>query len=484
MEKAAQINSTASSKFKKMKTIITLFLTFSFLQIAFAQGTYTDEQRQKDKAKLDSICKKSPNSCIYYNEIIGVNSIFKNHAPRRIVRNSKICFNKKFEYTVTGNGKTTFGCYYINTRDGYVAQFLNEGNESCRGMEKPEPGFNMMITSKVGESFIFRIDNRGVKTFMAQMPIEGVPYGGSTNFVVKYPGALSSPYRELFTNEKLPTLPYIIEGISDSSSKYLFGPYLAERIPLKDYIGAYGTGYYADGIASTFICLGIENPESFVKIIKITDVNECFDGSEFKDEVTRNTYLNDQFLKEKDENLRNKESGMNTTDCDAKPNLIKFKREVVKKEINYNKYLQDGGNPQSTAGLKLGAMAQDVVDQVIIHRYETQIKICEQKYTIQLSSQQSNAAQIKEKALKKIECYSLAVNQLNELENTLNEINQRNRNDDAKSLMEKNKAYLDKMKDINLDCNTNKWGNTKVSPLDNGSKILRDQLMEKIKRKK
>ena len=129
-------------------------------------------------------------------------------------------------------------------------------------------------------------------------------------------------------------------------------------------------------------------------------------------------------------------------------------------------------------------MAQDVVDQVIIHRYETQIKICEQKYTIQLSSQQSNGAQIKEKALKKIECYSLAVNQLNELENTLNEINQRNRNDDAKSLMEKNKAYLDKMKDINLDCNTNKWGNTKVSPLDNGSKILRDQLMEKIKRKK
>ena len=66
----------------------------------------------------------------------------------------------------------------------------------------------------------------------------------------------------------------------------------------------------------------------------------------------------------------------------------------------------------------------------------------------------------------------------------MNEINQRNRNDDAKSLMEKNKAYLDKMKDINLDCNTNKGGNTKVSPLDNGSKILRDQLMEKIKRKK
>lgn len=466
-----------------MKKLITILVLFSFLQITFSQGTYTEDQRKKDKAKLDSICKKSPNSCLYYTDLIGVKSIFKNHAPRRIVRNSRICFNKKFEYTVTRNGQTKVGCYYINTRDGYVAQFLDDLNESCRGMEKPQPGFNMMISSKVGESFIYRINNRGEKTFMAQMPIENVPYGGSTNFVIKYPNALANPYRELFTGEKLPTLPYLIEGIRDSSSKFLFGPYLAERIPLKDYVGAYGTGYYADGIASTFICLAVENPDNFVKIVKITDVNECFDGTEFKDEAVQNIYLNGQILEEKDENLRNKESGMNTTDCDAKPNLVKFKREVVKKEINYNKYLQDGGNPQSTAGLKLGAMAQDVVDQVIIHRYETQIKICEQKYTIQISSQQSNGAQIKEKALKKIECYSLAVNQLNELENTLNEINQRNRNDDAKSLMEKNKAYLDKMKDINLDCNTNKGGNTKVSPLDNGSKILRDQLMEKIKRK-
>ncbi len=467
-----------------MKNLFIIFLTLLSCEFAFSQGNYTEAQRKKDKAKLDSICKKSPNSCIYYSDLIGVKSIFRNHTPRRIVRNSRICFNKKFEYTVTRNGKTDLRCYYINTRDGYVAQFLDEGNESCRGMEKPQPGFNMMITSKVGESFTFQIDNRGQKTFTAQMPIENVPYGGSTNFVIKYPTALTSPHRDLFTNENLPTLPYLIEGISESSSKFLFGPYLAERIPLKDYIGAFGTGYYADGIKSTFICLAVESPNNFVKITKITDVNECFDGSEFKDEAVRNIYLNGQILEEKDENLRTKEEEINATDCDAKLHLVKYEREVLKKEMTYKKYLENGGNSQSKEGLRLGTMAQDVLDQVIIHRYETQVKICEQKYTIQISANQSNGAQIKEKALKKIQCYNLAVNQLNELETILEEIGTRNRNNYPMALYEKNKAYQARMKDINLDCNMTKAGNTKVNPFDNGSKILRDQIMEKLKRKK
>ena len=61
---------------------------------------------------------------------------------------------------------------------------------------------------------------------------------------------------------------------------------------------------------------------------------------------------------------------------------VKYQREVLKKEMTYKKYLENGGNAQSKEGLRLGTMAQDVLDQVIIHRYETQVKICVQKYTI------------------------------------------------------------------------------------------------------
>ena len=96
-----------------MKTLFSFLVTFIFLQISFAQGTYSEEQRRKDQAKLDSICKKSPNSCLYFEDLIGKKSVFRNHTPRRIVHTNKICFNKKVEYFAIQNGKSSIGCYYI-----------------------------------------------------------------------------------------------------------------------------------------------------------------------------------------------------------------------------------------------------------------------------------------------------------------------------------------------------------------------------------
>lgn len=461
-----------------MKNLLPLFLALLCCQFAFSQGTYTEAQRKKDKAKLDSICRKSPNSCIYYNDVIGVKSIFKNFSPRRIIHTTKICFDKKFEFSVTRNGKITLGCYYINTRDGYVAQFMNQQNESCRGMNNPQPGFDMMITSKVGESFIFRINLRGEKTFMAQMPIEDVPYGGSTNFVLNNPRVLALPYREPFTNQNLPTLPYYIEGSNSSSVKYLFGAYHAQRIPLKDYFGAFGTGYYSDSMGNTFICLAVESTNNFVKIIKISDVNECFDGSEFKDEIAINTYINNQILEEKDKDLQNQASSGTNMNCAAANILIQHKRQVISKEVEYNKYIQNGGNPQSKEGLKLGAMAQDVTDKVIEHRLETEKNICDQEYTVQSSSD----AKLKDRAQRKIQCYSLAVNQLNVLKTSLDQVSTRNGNNYGKALGEKSMMYIKKMAEINMDCNLDKAGNIKKNVMDEGSQKLRDQLQKILKR--
>ncbi|MCI3936996.1 hypothetical protein MQX03_07280 [Chryseobacterium aahli] len=466
-----------------MKTIFTFFITFLMLQIFVAQGTYTEEQRRRDQTKLDSICKKSPNSCLYYDDAIGPKSVFRNHAPRKINRTQKICFDKKLEYMATINGKTKRGCYYMNSVTGYVAQFLTNLNESCNGMNNPQPGFEMMITSKVGESFTFKINKRGERTFYAEMPPEGVPYGMSTNFVLKNPRALSLDYREPFTNLNLPTLGYVIEGIGESSTKYLFGVYHAQRIPLKDYVGAFGTGYYKDGMGNTFICLAVESENNFVKIEKITDVTECFDGSLFKDGVEEALQSNEETIREREKDLDYQDNLEYGKTCEATTALVQHKRQVLNKEKSYHNFIKSGGNPNSKDGLRLGAMAQDVTDQVVTHRLETEKRICAAEYSIQVASREYNGAKAKERASKKIACYSIAVKQLDELQKSLTAINVRHGSNYAKALAEKNMLYLSKMRSIDTNCNQDKAGNTKKNPMEDGAKQLGEQLKEMIKRK-
>lgn len=466
-----------------MKTIAIFIFTFFLLQITLAQGTYTEEQRQKDKAKLDSICRKSPSTCLYYSDIIGINSVFKNHTPRRLERNQKICFDKKFQYFATKNGKSLRGCFYMNTRTGYVAQFMSHINESCDGLANPQTGFELMITSKVRESFIFRISKRGERTFSAQMPMEGVPYGGSTNFVLKNPIALASDFREPFTNQNLPTVPYVIEGISESSSKYLFGAYHAPRIPLKDYAGAFGTGYYADSLGNTFICLAVESENNFVKIEKITDVNECFDGSSFKDENQDNIQTSEELIKEKEKDLDYQDNLEYNKNCEAGAALVLHKRQILEKEKNYTDFIKAGGNPNGKDGLRIGAAAQDVIDQVITHRLETEKKICAQDYSIYVASKEYNGEKNKERAQNKKQCLSAAVRQLDDLQKYLEAINVRNGTNFAKAVREKNLLYLNKMKEIDTSCNLDKAGNIKKNPLENGAKNMGEQLKEIIKRK-
>lgn len=465
-----------------MKTFITILFTIISLQFTFAQATYTEAQRKKDKAKLDSICKKSPSNCLYYSGVIGANSIFKRLVPRRIVRTSKICFDKKFEYFTVINGKSSSGCYYMNTRDGYVAYFLDNNNNSCDGLQNPQPGFDMIISSKIGESFIFRISNRGVKTFMAEMPIEGVNYGGQTNFVLKNPAHLMSDQREPFTNDNLPTLGYVLEGIQESSVKFLFSPYHALRIPLKDYVGAFGTGYYADSHGNTLTCLSVQSPGSAISITKITDVSECFDMSGYSDGTAQSIEENEQSINNRKKGLENEAENAEGNFCNAAKTLNMHKTQVLNAELAYNKYVKSGGNPMSKEGIKLASKAQDVRNEVIKHRLETELKICETERDIQTAPSRNSTASQVATYQKKLACYNDAVKDLTNLETALKDIDAREGNYYAKALPQKNVLYFQKMKNINLDCNFKK-GKLQENPMNKGANEIGDKLKEMIKRK-
>lgn len=464
-----------------MKKLISFLIFCSFLQIAFAQGTYTETQRKKDKAKLDSICKKSPNSCIYYSDVIGGNSVFRKFAPRTINRTQKICFNKKFEYISTTDGKRFNGCLYVNTISGYVAQFTANDENSCDGMSNPQPGFEMIISSKIGESYIFRIDNRGKKTFIAQMPMETVRYGGETNFRIKNVNSISSDFREPFTNQNLPTLGYYINGVSASSVKYLFGPYYAEIIPLKDYFGAFGLGYYTDGMGNTFISLAVESIDQFVKVVKITDVNECFDASRFKDESAEAIETSENNIKEREKELGEKEK--NIGDCTTAQDLIDHKRKIIEAEEQFNSYVKNGGNLNSKEGLRLATKAQNVTDQVITHRLETEIKICKTENALENAIKEYSAVNNQNTLRAKIECYKKAESSLKTLESQLKRIDSQQGTNYANAAREKNILYLKTMKDINLDCNFKK-GQLQSNPMNPGAQELGQKLREMLKKNK
>lgn len=457
-----------------------LILIFSF-QIGFSQVTYTEAQRKKDKAKFDSICRKSPNSCIYYGDVIGVNSVFRKFSPRNINKTQKICFNKKFEYISTIDGKTKTGCFYVNTTTGYVALFNTNEQISCNGMNNPQPGFDMIIISKIGESLTFRINNRGEKSFISQKPMEDVPYGGVTNFVIKNVNSLLSDFREPFTNQNLPTLPYFINGIRASSAKYLFGPYFAETIPLKDYFGAFGLGYYTDGMGNTFISLAVESTDQFVKVVKITDVNECFDGSKFKDATEESVAINEQSINDRKKSLENQVNSGNSKNCDASRLLIQHKRKILEYESAYNNYIKSGGNAMSKEGLKLGAKAQDVINQVITHRLESEEKICDLEYSLWLIENQ-NSSSNKNTINQKMACHKTAIAELKNLEKELSLIDTKLGTNYAKAASEKNVLYFQKMRTINLDCNFKK-GKLQENPMNKGASEIGDKLKEMIKRK-
>lgn len=444
-----------------MKILFSFLLGLIFLGELSAQ-TYTPEDRRRDSIKLDSLCRRAPGKCLLYGDMIGPNSVFRNHSSKRITPNGTTCFDKKFHYYANVNGNEVRGCFYVNTADGYVAQFMSHIDESCEGMSNPQPGFDMMIVSKVGESFLYRIDQRGNRRFSGQMPPDGVVYGAQTTFVLRDPNAIDQDYRELFTDQNLPTLPYIIEGSSSSALRYLFGLYQGNRIRLQNYLGAFGTGYYQDESGNTFMCLASEAPNSYVRIDRIEDVAECFDGSGFSDEMEAVREANNEIIADREEDLEYRTQAGNVDGCEARDLLLEHEKRMLEKEKRANELLNNGANLNSTASQKIILESGDPVNEVIKHKLELQIRICELEYSNYiLENEYDNRSQSIQNNNTRIGCLNSSIGQLNDLETQMNTIGNQNQNNPGLALGKKSTLYLTGLQSINLNCNVDKNGNLK-----------------------
>jgi len=421
-----------------------IFFSISFA--SFSQSKYTPEQRLRDSLRLDSLGS--------YWDLRGPNRVLANLNPRPIPPVSDICFDKKITYYANARGRQINGCFYINTKDGYIAMFYNNYEESCKGMNSFESGYDMVIISKLGSSIHYRIDKRGKKTYFTEPPMTDMDRTTPTEYIYKN-ATYTGFYREPFTDQHLPTVAYVINGSSNSSTRYLFGPSFPRTIKLKNYLGAFGVGYFEDfNSSSTYICLALESPDLYVRVDKIEDVAECFDGSDFKKDE-RQSIIDEERerITEKEKKLDQQKESVSKSGntCVARQQKIELKKEILKKEKAANEYMATNKNisdPRNIEGQRIIAAASDTKDRIILLRLETEEKICDVDYSLWIYAK-NYPTRSTAKLTSRLQCLETSVEKLKAVEDEMTAIDNRNRNNPAKATREKNLLYFKSTKGLN-----------------------------------
>lgn len=445
-----------------MRKYFTVLLLLGAVSVFFAQR-YSTMQRKKDSLRLDSLCNKNPAQCSDYAELIGVNSIFRNLEKAELKPKETNCFNKKIHYQGIVNHKPVEGCYYVNTESGLVAKFANR-EMSCESLTAYRPNTELEMFSMRGDSFLYTINEKGFKYFRA-IPFNTVNDGLSTHFVVKSKSSLENHLYTKLSDHQYPTLKYSIQESSSGATYSLFAPVFESIIPVKNYLGAFGTGYYENQYGNTIISLLMDSDsENYIAIQKIVDVAECFNGSSFENEIEQAVNNENEIYQKKEETIeKERENGSRVNyPCPARNELVALKKEMNRKEKDVYQTINNSNGRYSPEQLDQFSRGNDVIDQANKLKLELEIKICDLNYsnTLKLSEQ------YKAVNYRKISCLQNSISQLNKLIIELKEIDHRTPNP-ATRMVEKNRFYMQEIKNIDLGCVVDNHGNIKGIPKAN-----------------
>ncbi len=402
-------------------------------------------QQKKDSLRLDSLCRKNPSKCLDYGEIIGRNSVFKTLDKETIQPKSTLCFNKKFYYKATINRKNVQGCYYVNTKNGWIAKFDNP-QRSCENLMEIKVGDHLEFYAMTGESFSYYINDKGYKYFYTISAPENT-VRMSTTFAVKSKPDLESGNHTKLTDQNYPTLEYTIEQSSAGAVYSLFAPVFESQFFVRDYLGSFGTGYYENQHGHTMLSLALHSDQqNVIKIQKITDVAECFDGSSFESQHERINVIENQIYEERNRELVAQESAV-SGDCAAKRKLVELKRDMLEKEKQATQLANRAGGRLSVRDLETLAKGNDVLNEAKKHKLELEAKACELRYSNSITTSE----EVKARNNTQLTCISNSVTRINDLIISLQSID-RSRLSSASKLVSKNQEYMQKIKTINLSC--------------------------------
>lgn len=445
-----------------MKSVYLVLFGLIFLGELTAQH-YTPEDRRRDSIKLDSICRIAPADCGLYSDLIGPNSVFRKVEEKEIKPKETSCFDKLIHYSGEVNGTQTEGCFYVNTQDGFVARVTNDSGESCGNVQDFRPGYIMEIHSMMGDSFLYQVDRRGNKTFTAISGNPNMNYGGTTYFEVTNLHNLENDIYELVSDMNFPTLQYKITETHQPSIYYIFSTEFKPKMPLHDYLGMFGVGYYKGEYGNTNLSLVLDSDaQNVVRVDKILDVAVCFDGSSFEDQIQNTIVENNELMDKKEEELEIRSQSGNVDDCEARDLLLEHEKRMLDREKRANELLNNGANLNSVSSQKIILESGDPVNQVIKHKLELQIRICELEYSNYiLENEYDNRNQSIQNNNTRIGCLNSSIGKLNDLETQMNAITNQNQNNPGIALGKNSTLYFQAMGSININCNVDKNGNLK-----------------------
>lgn len=445
-----------------MKSFYILLFGFIFFSELNAQD-YTPEDRRRDSIKLDSICRTAPANCGLFSDLIGPNSVFRKVEEKEIKPKETSCFDKLIRYSGEINGTQTDGCFYINTQDGFVARVSDDSGESCGDVQNFHPGYSMEIHSMMGDSFLYQIDRRGNKTFTAVSASPDMNYGGVTQFEVLNLYNLENDIYEIVSDMNIPTLQYKITETHQPAIYYIFSTEFKPKMPLHDYLGMFGVGYYKGEYGNTNISFALDSdPQNVIRIDKILDVAVCFDGSSFTDEIEEAKETNNEIIADREEDLQHRTNSGNVDGCAARDLLLTHERNMLEKEKKANELLENGANLNSVASQRIIMAASDPVNELIKQKLEMQIKICDLEYSNYiLQNEYDNRNESIQNNNIRIGCLNNSIGQLNNLETQMNANTNQNQNNPGIAMGKNSTLYFQAISTINVTCNVDKNGNLK-----------------------
>lgn len=444
----------------KLFSRMVLPLMFCAIASQLCAQSRTAEQEKKNRKTLDSLCHKQPALCAAYSTLIGEHSVFRNLEGKNLKPKDYHCFDKKITYSGLINNKPVEGCYYISTRNGLVAKREGKGN-ACKALMDFGIGYQLNIFSMHGEAYTFNIDRKKKRRFLSTPALQDLS-GISTTFEIRNKYLLENDIVEELSDHHYPTHVYRIKETSQPANYYLFTPYKSSQVPVHDYLGMYGTGYYKDEYGNTILCLTMDaDPGNYIRIDKITDVNECFDGSSFESMVDESENAEKEISERNSRDLNNRANSTGIdVGCNAKRALIELDRQIQEKSDRATQVAKSG-NISSPAAMKTLMEGNDVLDQVQRHRLKLEIKICENNDRI---ASRNTSPEARAKYQAEIGCLNSSISQLDRLKSDIQATESRHARNPGKAVAEKNRVYISGINNIDLGCNADRNGNIKPRP--------------------
>jgi hypothetical protein len=370
--------------------------------------------------------------------MVGKHGVLYEMKPKRFEPASKICFDKRFWFSTNITGRVVKGCFYLNTKDGYV------GMSNARRFVDCEVNINsldldFLIISKMGQNVAYTNDKREGKRYMS-IPIRIPPPPQKR---IKKHGRIDGERRR-FTDMSLPTWAYydpLVGTFPKTTFRYLYGPNHMDEGYTKNYLGNFGIGFM-DVQGETFVCLSQEMDDKFTTVDRIENVNFCFDATAFKDGDAAAIQIGEEVVADTRQDLDERESELAKSDSycvEFERRILEHDQSIAKKEEKALELQKSGLNMMNKAHQRIIAESQDAIDQVIKSRLKLLGRQCDARYTLDKIADTEGK---RKRAKDKINCLQIDIDKLTALEEELARIDKANPNNPTKAMADKNVLYM------------------------------------------